>query len=376
MDDESWARSASAYDPDRTWGVHAGDALVGTATSFPSRMAVPGGAVLDTAAVTQVGVRADHTRRGLLTALMRAQLDDVAARGEALSALHATEARIYGRFGYGVATRRRPVRVRRSGRGLRPTAPAVGEVRLVTPDEVGPLSAGLHDRIALDRPGMITRGETWWRSPAERARREQRSVLAAVHAGPDGDDGFVVATSGDGDFTARRMQVEDLHADGVAAAAALWRFLLDIDLVGEVTAWARPLDDPLDLLLADPRDLTVTGIEDELWLRLVDVPTALAARGFADAPPVLLGVHDPFRETNAGVYRIAGGTAERVEPLGGPVAPELECDVAALAMAYLGDRRPAELADAGWWTVHDPAALERADAAFATTVVPWCGTMF
>jgi hypothetical protein len=103
-------------------------------------------------------VRADHTRRGLLTALMRAQLDDVAARGEALAALHATEARIYGRFGYGVATRRRPVRVRRSGRGLRPTVPAVGEVRLVTPDEVGPLSVGLHERIALDRPGMITRG--------------------------------------------------------------------------------------------------------------------------------------------------------------------------------------------------------------------------
>jgi predicted acetyltransferase len=356
--------------------VHAGEALVGTATSFPCRMAVPGGAVLDTAAVTQVGVRADHTRRGLLSALMRAQLDDVAARGEALAALHATEARIYGRFGYGVATRAQSVRVRRSGRGLRPAVPAVGEVRLVTPDEIGPLSAALHERIALDRPGMITRGETWWRSPAGRARREQRSVVSAVHTGPDGADGFVVATSGKGDFAARPLQVEDLHADSVTAAAALWRFLLDVDLVGEVTAWARPLDDPIDLLLADPRDLTVTGVEDELWLRLVDVPAALAARSFADAPPVLLGVHDTLRETNAGVYRIAGGTAERVEPLGGPVAPELSCDVAGLAMAYLGDRRPAELAAAGWWTAHDPAALERAEAAFATPVVPWCGTMF
>ena len=356
--------------------MHAGEALVGTATSFPCRMAVPGGAVLDTAAVTQVGVRADHTRRGLLSALMRAQLDDVAARGEALAALHATEARIYGRFGYGVATRAQSVRVRRSGRGLRPAVPAVGEVRLVTPDEIGPVSADLHERIALDRPGMITRGETWWRSPAEWARREQRSVVAAVHTGPDGDDGFVVAASGKGDFAARPLQVEDLHADSVTAAAALWRFLLDVDLVGEVTAWARPLDDPIDLLLADPRDLTVTGVEDELWLRLVDVPAALAARGFAAAPPVLLGVHDTLRETNAGVYRIAGGTAERVEPLGGPVAPELECDVAGLAMAYLGDRRPAELAAAGWWTVHDPAALERADAAFTTATVPWCGTMF
>jgi len=172
------------------------------------------------------------------------------------------------------------------------------------------------------------------------------------------------------------LQVDDLQAASPAAGAALWRFLLDVDLISEVTAWARPLDDRLDLLLTDSRDLTVTGVEDELWLRLVDVPAALAARAFADTPPVLLGVHDPFREINAGVYRIAGGTAERVEPLGGPVAPELECDVAALAMAYLGDRRPAELAAAGWWTVHDQEALARADAAFASAAVPWCGTMF
>jgi predicted acetyltransferase len=338
-------------------------------------MAVPGGAVLDTAAVTQVGVRADHTRRGVLTALMRAQLDDLAARGDVLAALHATEARIYGRFGYGVATRFQEVRVRRSRQGLRPTAPAGGTVRLCTPDELDPLAVAVHERVALRRPGMITRG-AWWRSPAARTQEDKGRVVAAVHTGPDGDDGFVVATPGDGGFGRRPLHVQDLHADGTAAASALWRFLLEIDLIGEITAWGRPLDEPLDLLLHDPRDVTVTGIDDELWLRLVDVPAALAARSFVDAGPVLLGVHDPFLEGNAGVYRIAGGTAERVEPLGGPVTPELECDVAALAMAYLGDRRPAELAATGWWTVHDPEALDRADAAFATTTLPWCGTMF
>ena len=291
--------------------MHAGEAVVGTATSYACRMAVPGGAVLDTAAVTQVGVRADHTRRGLLTALMRAQLDDVAARGEVLAALHATEARIYGRFGYGVATRAQSVRVRRSGRGLRPAAPVVGEVRLLRPEEITPVAAALHEQIALTRPGMLTRGETWWRSPADRARRDQRAVVAAAHTGPDGLDGFAVATAGKGDFANRALQVDDLQAASPAAGAALWRFLLDVDLISEVTAWARPLDDRLDLLLTDSRDLTVTGVEDELWLRLVDVPAALAARAFADTPPVLLGVHDPFREINAGVYRIAGGTAER-----------------------------------------------------------------
>jgi predicted acetyltransferase len=356
--------------------VHAADQLVGTATSFPCRMAVPGGAVLDAAAVTQVGVRADHTRRGLLTALMRAQLDDVAQRGEELAVLHATEARIYGRFGYGVATRAQGIRVKRSGRGLRPTAPVSGNVRVLEADEISSVPAAVHDRIALHRPGMITRSETWWRSAAEHARPQNQRFIAAVHTGPDGDDGYVVATPAQGDFGSRPLQIEDLHADGVGATAALWRFLLDVDLIGEVTAWGRPLDDPLDLLLVDHRDLTVNRIDDELWLRLVDVPAALAARSYGDAGPLLLAVHDPLLERNAGVYRIAGGTAERVEPLGGPVAPELECDVAALSMAYLGDRRPSDLAAAGWWTVHDPAALERADAAFATSVVPWCGTMF
>jgi predicted acetyltransferase len=357
--------------------VHAGATLVGTATSFAARVTVPGGAVLDTAAVTQVGVRADHTRRGVLTALMAAQLAEVAARGEALAALHATEARIYGRFGYGVATRWRELRVQRTGKGLRPAAPADGRVRLLAAGEVDAIAAAVHDRVAPGRPGMITRSEEWWRhGPAARAQKDKKRLVAAVHTGPDGDDGFVVATVGDGPFGRRPLRVDDLHADGQAAAAALWRFLLEVDLVGEVTAWGRPLDEPLDLLLADPRDLSVAGMDDELWLRLVDVPAALAARSFADTEPVLLGVHDPFLPDNAGVYRIGGGTAERVEPLGGPVAPQLECDVAGLAMAYLGDRRPAELAATGWWNVHDADALWRADTAFATPAVPWCGTMF
>jgi len=145
-----------------------------------------------------------------------------------------------------------------------------------------------------------------------------------------------------------------------------------------------PLDDPLELLLTRPRDRAVTAEEDETWLRLVDVPVALAARAFpacgpdaggSAAGPVLLAVHDALLPDNAGVYRLGGGTAERVGPLGAGPA-ELECDVAALAMAYLGDRAPSTLAATGWWTVHDPAALPRADALFATGVTPWCGTHF
>jgi predicted acetyltransferase len=377
-DDAGWAASSRLYSPGRTFGVHADGALVATATSFPSRLALPGGSVLPMAAVTRVGVRADHTRRGLLTALMRAQLYDVAARGEPLASLRASEARIYGRFGYGVATRGREVRVRADPTLFRPDAPQGGTVRLLQRDRIVPVLREVHERIALRSPGGITRTEGWWAVGAGRRVDVERShVLAAVHTGPHGDDGFAIAYLGDAPgFTERSLDVPDLHAADVGATAALWRFLLGVDLVESVQAHLRPLDEPLELLLADPRACAVTGNEDETWLRLVDVPAALAARGYGAAEPVLLAVHDGFLEANSGVYRIADGSAERVGPLGGPVRPDLECTVAALAMAYLGDRRPSELVASGWWTAPDAAAVPRADAAFATAGTPWCGTYF
>lgn len=355
--------------------------LVATAASFPSRTVVPGGAVLSMAAVTRVGVRADRTRRGLLTAMMRAQLDDVAARGEPLASLRASEARVYGRFGYGVATRGREIRMRRPGAGWRANAPRGGRVRLLGRDEMVTVLATVHETIALRRPGGMTRPASWWDGMVGHGLANREHVVAAVHTSAAGDDGFAYATVSDGDgFAHRTLRVQDLHAADVEATAGLWRFLLDVDLIGVVQGWSRPLDEPLELLLADPRHCAVTRNDDETWLRLVDVASALGARAFpataADVEPVLLAVHDPLLAGNAGIYRIGDGTAERVGPLDGTTAPELECDVAALSMAYLGDRAPSALAATGWWQVHDAAALSRADVLFATATTPWCGTYF
>ncbi|GAA0941726.1 GNAT family N-acetyltransferase [Pseudonocardia zijingensis] len=377
-DDAGWARTSQLYSPGRTFGARVDGALVGTATSFPSELAVPGGASLPMGAVTRVGVRADHTRRGILTALMRAQLADAAERGEPFTSLRASEARIYGRFGYGLATRGRTVRVRADATLLRPEAPRGGTVRLLARDEIVPVLRDVHARIALRRPGGITRTDGWWSmAVARRVEVERAHVLAAVHTGPDGDDGFAIAYRGEGpEFPERALELFDLHAADLPATAALWRFLLGVDLVESVQGNLRPLDEPLELLLSDPRACAVRGHEDETWLRIVDVPAALAARGYGAAEPVLLGVHDPVLEANAGVYRIADGASERVGPLDGPVRPELECTAAGLAMAYLGDRRPSELVATGWWSAPDPAAVPRADAAFATPAAPWCGTYF
>jgi predicted acetyltransferase len=379
LDDAAWARTAPGYRPGRSLGVYEDGALVATATAFPSEMAVPGGKALPMAAVTRVGVRADRTRRGLLTAMMRAQLEDVAARGEPLASLRASEARIYGRFGYGVATRGRAVRVRADPALVRPAAPRGGSVRLLDRGEIVTVLSGVHERIALRRPGGMTRSAGWWEtSVGRRVELERAHVLAAVHTGPDGDDGFAVAFLGEGAgaFTERPLELADLQAADAAATAGLWRFLLGVDLIGAVQAELRPLDESVELLLTDPRACAVTGEQDETWLRIVDVPAALTARRYAAAEPVLLGVHDPLLKANSGVYRIADGCAEHVGALEGPVRPELECGVDALAMVYLGDRRPSELVSSGWWSTSDPAAVPRADAAFAADVAPWCGTFF
>lgn len=376
LSDEHWTSVARDLPLGRTFGLYDGSVLAGTATSFSSRTAVPGGAVLGMAAVTRVGVRADRTRRGVLTALMRAQLDDIAGRGEPLATLRASQTAIYGRFGYGIATRGRGLRVATDRPGWRSGAPEGGSVRLLDRTEMVPVLREVHGAIALHSTGGITRWDSWWAHLGRRLT-EPGHVLAAVHTAEHGDDGFAVAVLAEGgDFARRTLDVVDLHAADTTATAGLWRFLLGVDLVGSVTSRMRPLDEPLELLLADPRACAVTGFEDETWLRLVDVPTALAARSYGPADPVLIAVHDPLLEANAGVYRIADGSAERVAPLGGPVQPQLECTAAALSMAYLGDRTPSQLTATGWWVVHSPDAVVQADAALRTADVPWCGTFF
>lgn len=391
LDDDGWRRGGARHVPGRTLGAFedlppatgadsagagstgaGGTEMVGTAMSFPCRTAVPGGAAVDTAAVSLVGVRPDRTRRGHLSALMQAQLTDVAARGELLATLRASETGIYGRFGYGIATRGRAVRIR-GGATLRPDAPGGGTVRMPTADRARSELPALADRLALHRPGGMTRPAAWWPAFLEGIGPARDFRAAAVHTGPGGDDGYAVWTVADGDG-GDTVTVLDLHAADAAATADLWRFLVGMDLVGAVTGRLRPLDEDLSLLLTDPRAFQVEGQADETWLRLVDVAGALAARTWGEAAPVVLRVHDRMLPANDGAVRVGPDGPEPVEDA---TAPDLECDVDALAMAYLGDRRPSELVAAGWWRSRDDAAVARADALFATPgPVPWCGTYF
>lgn len=197
-------------------------------------------------------------------------------------------------------------------------------------------------------------------------------MVTALHRGVSGVDGFATySVARAPDRSPAVLTVDDLHADSDSAYAGLWRFLLSVDLVDEVSVRARPMDDPLELMLADPRACAVEAVRDETWLRLLDVPRALAERRYGTGEPVVIEVVDRMLEANSGTYRVASDGAERSGE-----DPQLRMDVDTLAALYLGDRTASGLARAGRIRVLDAAALPAADQLFVTPESPWCGTFF
>lgn len=372
--DEVWQVTRDSYLTDRTFGAFDGDRQVGTAMSFPSDLTVPGGATLSMAGVTYVAVRTDYRRRGVLTGLMREQLHDLAACGEVFASLHASEPVIYGRFGYGVATVVKNVTVTSKKAAMRPEVPVAGTVRLLDKDQVLPVLQAAYPAIQPTRVGLMGRSPQWYALGFGR-RLKTEYLLVAAHYNRDGEvDGWVAYEPQDpnsADPRANsRLAVLDFQAADQGVVNDLWRFLVGIDLVDEVTAYFRPQDDPLDSMVVDAYAVR-SDRDDELWLRIVDAPAALAGRTYGAAPPVVIELVDSLLPNNSGCYRIGPDGATPTSDL-----PGMTLDAEALAMIYLGAWRPSVLAATGRVMVTDPAAPAAADRLFAVDRPPWNGSMF
>jgi predicted acetyltransferase len=356
------ARSLAWFDDDGS--------IVATTGAFTRRMAVPGGTV-PLAAVTAVAVVPTHRRRGLLTSMMRRQLDDVRERGDLIAALVASEGAIYGRFGYSVGIRAARLSARRPAARLARPQAAGGALRAGPAGDHVDAMRAVHERVWPHQPGMLDRPGAWWEDRLDdpESRRGGAQPLQAAVV----DDGYVlyaVRPEWGEDGAIGEVRIRELVTATPAARTQLWGFLIDQDLTASITWEPAPVDEPLWLMLGDPRAVRAS-VDDALWLRLVDVEGALRARTYASDPGVVIDVTDAFCAWNAGRYRLAGGACERTD-----AAPDLALDVTDLAVAYLGGTTLRSLWEAGRVEEHTPGAVARASAAFRGDVEPWSPDRF
>ena len=362
-------------EPDRMLAAYDGDRPVGTAAALSFELTVPGGS-LPAAGVTVVGVHATHRRQGILRRMMERQLADVAERGEPIAVLWASEAGIYQRFGYGLASVHAGIKVDRQHNAFRRPYERSGEIRFVSEGDAKAIFPSVYDAARPSRIGFFNRTEAYWDTWIfafpDAARHGRGDPFHVVHATDGVDDGYVRYAMRSGERT--ELSVMDMVSANPAAQIDLWRFLLDVDLVSRVEAWNVAVDDPLRLTVAEPRRLGME-LADGLWLRIIDVPSALAGRRYRSDGRLVLELTDELLPDNQGTWALeaSGGLGSVTATTD---AAELALDTTDLAAAYLGGNSFAQLAAARRVRELMPGTVERGDLMFGTDHAPWVPSIF
>lgn len=373
--DEQIADSRDALSIRRLTAVFDADAVhperpVATIDSWRSELTTTPGVVLPMWAISGVSVAPTHRRRGIATALLGGELRTAADAGYAIAGLTVSEATIYGRWGFSPAVFTADYRVdTRRARWIGPVPD--GRLDFLDTAEIAERLGSIHERFRLAHPGEASGWPALWRRTAglRPGADENRKVRAVVFRASGEDRGILVYSlrASDSDFVDHELQVRSLLALDADATAALWRFALEHDLVGAVTATLQAVDAPLRWLISDQRALGLE-VTDHHWLRILDVPRVLAARRYASPTDLVLRVTDALGFAE-GSWRFAVDAAgePRLEPADGEA--DAVVDVGALSSAFLGGVRWSALAAAG--RVHAaPEVVAALDAAFVPAVAP------
>jgi predicted acetyltransferase len=376
------ARRAT-MDLDRALAAFEGGAIVGTYRSFTTRLTVPGGARLPADAVSAVSVRPTHRRQGLLTRMLSEDLWRAVDRGEVVSVLIAAEWPIYGRFGYGPATWQAKWSLRTRASAFR--AAPIGNVQVVDTLTARSLLPAIYDAYAMAQPGEIERPDHRWdyelglvEVPGRPKWKGQVVIHRSDAGAPDGYARFHGEENWVDMYPEHRMLLDELHGATLEVDVDLWRHLAQMDLTASIQAEVRREHEPMQWALADARAAQVSGTADFLWVRILDVERALAARRYERDGDLVIEVVDRLVDREgpaAGRYRLTvrdgAGTCARTN-----AKPHLTVDVRSLGAALLGGTRLVDATRADGATEHRPGALLEADAIFRTADPPWCSTWF
>ncbi|MDE2844583.1 MAG: GNAT family N-acetyltransferase [Chloroflexota bacterium] len=358
------------FDLDRSIAAFDDGKIVGGAHSHLQEISIPG-ATSPIAGVANIEVQPTHRRRGIMTMMMHHQLKDIYERGEPLAGLFASESVIYGRFGYGVGSLREEWSIERHYTGYAQRHETPGRFAFINPPEIGTLLPDVFRRSTLGRPGVFQKASHLWEREASAPEHRQGGrggIFYVAYYEGDRMEGYARYRTGEG-----TVSVQELMAASRTAAASLWRFCFDTDLVTRAEAERRPVDDPLTWMLADPRRLN-RGTRDGLWLRLVDVAAALSMRQYTAEGRLVFEVRDEVCPWNAARFALEA-TCEGAHCKATEAAPDISIGVAALASAFLGGVSFSTLEQAGLADENEAGALERANRMFAVQQQPWtpCG---
>lgn len=364
--DEPWFRPFAAFVDGRPVG---GSAMLSLEATVPGAGPVPMGSVTSTA------VAATHRRRGLLRRLMTAMLFDACDRGEPLAGLSASEGSIYGRYGFSPATFHVRWEVERHQADFvtDPDDESMDRLALVGADEAKAAWPGLHERIRSERVGEVSAHPGKWASLSDEVSGTDGATYYVLHrdAGGvvDGIAHYRIPWSPHAD-TAGTAVVDACEALTPQAYDALWRMLLDLDLTKRISASHRPVDEPLRWMLANPRALRTTRSADNLWLRILDVRTALQLRNYGADARLVLEIGDPILEHNHGRWEL-DATTDGASVSATSASPDLTMDIGVVGSLYLGGVAPAALAAAGRIREHTDGAVRRLDGLFRQDPAPF-----
>jgi predicted acetyltransferase len=371
---------AQTWDPARTWAAFDGDRICGTFRSWATEMTVPGGATLPASAVAGVTVLPTHRRRGILTSLAAAEHAAIRERGEAFGLLYASEWPIYGRFGYGAGCRVATWTIQASRTSVHGTP--TGGVELVRPDAAAADTIkSVFEAWRIRQAGELRRRDFRWTD--DLGLRDNgfgppwKGFLAIHRDGSGAADGYARYTAEE-KFVDRQpasqIRLNELHALNEPASTALWRYLLEVDLVTTVRADGRSPSDRLPWLLTNARAAIPSEIGDGMWVRLFDVPRALEARTYEREGRVVVEVVDA--ELGAPLRLALDASPEGATCVITDRSPDLTLPVAALGSAYLGGTRLRDATIGTGVDEHTPGSLATLDAMLRTTDEPWCSTFF
>lgn len=359
----------------RAWWTRVDGRVAGNLGIIETSVSVPGGAHLPVAAVTAVGVAQTMRRRGLLRALMVAALDEAVERGEPVAALFASEAGIYGRFGFGAAVPHVSYRIERGRVRFRDPVD-VRQVVATDPAAARQAWPTIHAAMRSVRGGSVARHPGLWdlsiiQDPP--GWRGGASARRLVEVPGRGYAAYRVLDSSDGLLATGTLQLLELVATDPDAEAALWQHVLDVDLTATVEAALRPVDDALPHLVSDAYVLRA-AVAEPLFLRVLDTPRTLTARRYAASGRVVLEVVDDLGHAG-GRWALevdAGGAA--CEPTEAPAA--LRLPVESLSAVVLGGVTTSTLLAARRAEELREGAAVELDRLLAVDRSPWTTSIF